>query len=130
MSTNPWNDAGQHSTPVHVDGPGMLRGSPPIPRREAGCGMSWEIGIGMYTLPCIKLGFLGGAVIKTPSANAGNVGSIPGSRRSPEGGNGNLHWCSCLENSMHRGALRTAILKVAKSQIQPSTHSCAASSVV
>ena len=35
----------------------------------------------------------GGTVVKNPPANAGktrDVGSIPGSRRSPGGGNGNL----------------------------------------
>ena len=32
---------------------------------------------------------------------------IPGSGRSPEGGNGNPLQYSCLENSMGRGALRT-----------------------
>ena len=97
---------------------------------EAGCGMNWEIGIGMCTLLRIKLGFLGGAVIKNPSANAGNVGSIPGSRRFPGGGNGNLLQCSCLENSVNRGAGRATIHRVTKSQTQPSAHSCTASSVV
>ena len=33
----------------------------------------------------------------------GDVGSIPGSRRSPGEGNGNLLQCSCLENLMDRG---------------------------
>ena len=40
-------------------------------------------------------------------ANAGDVrdaGSIPGSGRSPGEGNGNPLQCSCLENSMDRGA--------------------------
>ena len=36
--------------------------------------------------------------------SAGDLGSIPGSRRSPGGGHGNpLHY-SCLESSMDRGA--------------------------
>ena len=30
--------------------------------------------------------------------DAGDVGSIPGSRRSPGGGHGNPLWYSCLEN--------------------------------
>ena len=34
----------------------------------------------------------GGSVVKNPPANAGDVGSIPGLRRSPGEGNGNpLH---------------------------------------
>ena len=42
-------------------------------------------------------------VVKNPLANAGDtrdVGSIPGSRRSPEGGHGNRLQYSCLENPM------------------------------
>ena len=35
------------------------------------------------------LGFAGGSAIKKPLANAGDAGSIPGSRRSPGEGNGN-----------------------------------------
>ena len=44
---------------------------------------------------------------KNPPANAGDTrdaGSIPGSERSPGGGNGNPVWYSCLENSMDREA--------------------------
>ena len=43
---------------------------------------------------------------KNPPANALDIrdaGSIPGSRSSPEGGYGNLHQYSCLENCMDRG---------------------------
>ena len=39
------------------------------------------------------MAFLDGAVVKSPPANAGDsrdTGSIPGSGRSPAGGNGNL----------------------------------------
>ena len=39
-------------------------------------------------------------VVKNPPANAGDVrdaGSVPGSGRSPAGGNGNPLQCSCLE---------------------------------
>jgi len=36
--------------------------------------------------------------------NAGDPGSIPGSGRYPEEGNGNLLQYSCLENPMDRGA--------------------------
>ena len=38
------------------------------------------------------MGFTGGSVVKNPPANAGDsgdTGSIPGSGRSPGGGNGN-----------------------------------------
>ena len=46
----------------------------------------------------------GGSVLKKPPANAGDVGSIPGSKRSPGEGNGNPLQYSCLGNSMARGA--------------------------
>ena len=50
------------------------------------------------------------------AGDAGDVGSIPGSGRSPGGGNGNpLHY-SCLENSMDRGAWRAAVSGVAQSR--------------
>ena len=46
-------------------------------------------------------------MVNNPLANAGDAGdsgSIPGSGRSPEEGNGNPLEYSCLENSMDRGA--------------------------
>ena len=63
-------------------------------------------------------------VTKNPSANAGDsrdMGSIPGSERSPEGGHGNPPQDSCLENPMDRGAWRATVNGVAKSGIQLST---------
>ena len=48
--------------------------------------------------------FPGGSVLKNPPANAGDVGSVPGSGRYLVEGNGNPLQCSCLENSMDRGA--------------------------
>ena len=36
-----------------------------------------------------NLGFPGGSVVKNPSANPGDTGSIPGSGGSPVGGHGN-----------------------------------------
>ena len=54
--------------------------------------------------------FPGGSVVKSPPANtswppanAGDVGSTPGSRRLPGEGNGNPLQCSCLGNAMDRG---------------------------
>ena len=46
-------------------------------------------------------------MVKNLPANVGDVrdvGLIPGSGTSPEGGNGNLLQYSCLENPMDRGA--------------------------
>ena len=51
-------------------------------------------------------------VVKNPPARAGDVrdmGSIPGSGRSPEGGYGNPLRYFCLENPMDRGALWAAV---------------------
>ena len=69
-------------------------------------------------------GFLGGTMVKNPLADPGDtreVGSIPGSGRSPGVGNGNLLQDSCLENSMDRGAWRVIVHRVTKSQTQLST---------
>ena len=55
------------------------------------------------TLRCFTLGFPGGTLIKSPPANAGDAedtGSIPGSGRSPGGGNDNPLQDSGLENPM------------------------------
>ena len=41
---------------------------------------------------------------KASACNAGDLGSIPGSGRSPEEGNGNPLQHSCLENPMDGGA--------------------------
>ena len=56
---------------------------------------------------------------------AGDAGSIPGSGRSPGGGNGNLLQYSCLENPVDWGAWRDTVHRVKKSQTrvkQLSTH--------
>ena len=47
----------------------------------------------------------GGSAIKNLPANAGEVGSIPGSGRFPAEENGNPLRYSCLGNPMDRGAL-------------------------
>ena len=62
------------------------------------------------------LGFSGSSVVKTPSASAGDAGSIPGSGRSPGEGNGNPLQCSRLENLMDRGAWKVTVHGVTKSR--------------
>ena len=69
--------------------------------------MNWEIGIDIYIplILCIKqVGFPGGASGKESASNAGDLGSIPGSGRSPGEGHGNPLPHSCLENPMDSGA--------------------------
>ena len=58
--------------------------------------------------------FPGGTVVKNPPANAGDVGSIPGSGRSPGVRSGYPLQYSCLEDPMHRGAWRTGVHRIAK----------------
>ena len=52
------------------------------------------------------------------AGDARDMGSIPGSERSPGIGNGNLLQCSCLENSMDRGARQATVHGVVKSWTQ------------
>ena len=63
-------------------------------------------------------GFPGGSVIKNPPANTGDVGSIPGSGRSPGEGNGNPLQYSCLKNPMDRGTCQATVQMITKSQTQ------------
>ena len=56
-------------------------------------------------------------MVKNSSANAGDVkdlGSVPGSGRSPGGGSSNPLQYSCLENPMDRGAWRAIVHGVAR----------------
>jgi len=55
------------------------------------------------------IGFPGGSDGKESAYNAGDPGSIPGSGRSPGGGNGNPLQSSCLGNPMDRGAWRAIV---------------------
>ena len=60
-------------------------------------------------------------VVKNPPANAGDirdVGSIPGSGRSPGGGHDNALQYACLENPMDRRAWQATVHGVAKSWTQ------------
>ena len=64
------------------------------------------------------MGFPGGSVVKNPPTNAGDMGLMPESGRSPGEGNGNPLQNSCLGNSMNRGVWWTTVHGVAKSPIQ------------
>ena len=64
-------------------------------------------------------------LVKSPPANAGDAretGSTPGSGKSPREGNGNPLQYSCLENPTDRGAWRSTVHGVTKSQTQLSMH--------
>ena len=53
--------------------------------------------------------FPGGSDVKEFACNAGDLGSIPGSGRSPGEGNGNPLQYSCLDNPMDRGTLGATV---------------------
>ena len=69
--------------------------------------------------------FPGGSEVKNPLVMQ-DEGLILGSGRSPGRGNGNSRQCSCLENSMDRGAWQATVHTVTQSQTQLSywAHTC------
>ena len=71
-------------------------------------------------------GFPGGTEVKASACNVGDLGSIPGSGRSPGEENGNPLQYSYLENPMEGGACWATVHGVAKSQTQLSnfTFTC------
>ena len=62
--------------------------------------------------------FPGGSLVKNLLANSGDMGSIPGSGRSPGEGHGDPLQYSCLENPMDRGAWRATVHGVSTKQRQ------------
>ena len=62
------------------------------------------------------MGFPDGSDSKESACNVGDLGSIPGLRRSPGGGHGNPLQYSHLENPMDRGAWQTTVHSVLKNQ--------------
>ena len=63
------------------------------------------------------------SVVKNPPASAGDLGSIPGSGRSPGEGNGNPLQYSCLENPMDRGAWWATVYGVTE-EPDMTEHTC------
>ena len=70
-----------------------------------------------------NMGFPGDAMIKNPRANAGDVGSIPGSGRFPGVGKNNPLQYFYLENSMGRGGCWATVLSVTK-ESDMTKHTC------
>ena len=58
---------------------------------------------------CLTCSFPGGTMVKKPTCQAGDPGSIPGSEKSPGGGNGNLLQHSSLGNPMDQGVLQATV---------------------
>ena len=80
---------------------------------ESGQGGS---GLGLHLVGLISGDLHGGSDGKEFSCNAGDLGLIPGSGRSPGEGHGNPLQYSCLENPMERGACWAIVHRVAQSQ--------------
>ena len=59
----------------------------------------WAEIAGLYSY---SMGFPGGSVVEKAPANAGDMGSVLGSGKSPGGGNGNLFQYSCRGNTPER----------------------------
>ena len=59
-------------------------------------------------------GFPHDSVGKESACNAGDLGLIPGSGRSPGEGNGNPLQYSCVENLMDRGAWQATVHSLAR----------------
>ena len=68
----------------------------------------------MHLFSWIPHSFQSGSDGKESACSAGDLGSIPGSGRSP--GNGYLPQYSCLENSKNREAWRATVHGVTKSR--------------
>ena len=84
---------------------------PMVSKPESGrTGVCTQASFSRSALSCIhcpqlhNCGGHGGSDDKESSCSARDLGSTPGSERSPGGGHGNPLQYSCLENSMHRGA--------------------------
>ena len=80
--------------------PGSLDG------KESVCNVRPQFDSWVGKIPCVRdrlptpvfLSFPGGSDSKESACNEGDLGSIPGSGRSPGGGHGNPLQYSCLEN--------------------------------
>ena len=57
----------------------------------------------------LQTGFPGGSEVKASAWNVGDLGSIPGSGRSPGEGNSNPLQYSCLENPTQGGAWQATV---------------------
>ena len=85
------------------------------------CGCLWPLSLpptpaSVCPQPLLLMGFRRGSNGKESAFNAGGLGSVPGSGRSPGGGNGNPFQYSGLENSMAWETWWATVHGVTKSQ--------------
>ena len=69
----------------------------------------------------LDYGFPDGSDGKESTCNAGDLGSMPASEKSPGEGNGNPHQYSCLESPMDRATWWAIAHKVAESDTTEAT---------
>ena len=100
----------QHSWLKNPNGQRSLAGYSPRGRKESD--MTEWLSTAQHRTTLV---FPGGSDGKDSAWNEGDLGSIPGSGRSPGEGNGNPLQYSCLENPMDRGAWWATVHVVAKS---------------
>jgi len=68
----------------------------------------------VFTGPSSLTGLPWYSGVKNLPANIGDMGSIPGSARSPGEGNGNPFQYSCLEDPMDGRAWQATVYRIAK----------------
>ena len=86
------------------------------------------LAVGLSSMAFIMLSYQVMLVVKNLPASAGDVrdvGSIPGSERSPGGGLNNPLQYSCLKNAMDGGASQATVHRVTHSQTQLKSLSAA-----
>ena len=106
----PSNTAASPVTSLQIQAPECLLFPTPVPY------------LSFWTHFPSPAGFPGGACGKESACQAGDMGSIPGSGRSPGVGDGNPLQSSCLENLMDRATWWATLHGVAKSQTRLREH--------
>ena len=81
---------------------------------------TWEAQPYIYMYPFSPRASMVAQMVKKPAGNVGDLGSIPGSGRSPGEGHGNPLQYSCLDNPTDRGAWQATVHGVTKSWAQHS----------
>ena len=107
----PWKRAWQ-PTPVFL--PGGSHGQRSLPSGSSWGHKQFDMSETYMIFP-LKLWDVETYLFVANEGDIRDVGSIPGSGRSPGGGHGNLLQYSCLENSMDRGDWQATVRRVAQS---------------